>query len=145
MRVKIQKRSRRSTSTLARRFTFPDSKQILHTLAKLKVIIAIEGHRQIPNHEPDKISPHYSYVFKIHFNITLPSTPTSYEESLSFYFSHQNLLCTALPLHVTKVNQSHFRLRFPDYMTTAQDGGKVVSPTHRPSLPPGNAPGTHFC
>jgi len=26
--------------------------------------------------------------------------------------------------------------RFPDYMTTAQDGGKVVSPTHRPPLPP---------
>ena len=30
-------------------------------------------------------------------------------------------------------------------MTTAQDGGKVVSPTHRPPLPPGNTPGTHFC
>ena len=30
-------------------------------------------------------------------------------------------------------------------MTAAQDGGKVVSPTHRPPLPPGNAPGTHFC
>ena len=30
-------------------------------------------------------------------------------------------------------------------MTTAQDGGKVVSPTHRPPLPPGNASGTHFC
>jgi hypothetical protein len=37
------------------------------------------------------------------------------------------------------------KLRFPDYMTTAQDGGKVVSLTHRPPLPPGNAPGTHFC
>ena len=36
-------------------------------------------------------------------------------------------------------------LRFPDYMTTAQDGGKVVSLTHRPPLSPGNAPGTHFC
>ena len=33
-------------------------------------------------------------------------------------------------------------LSFPDYMTTAQDGGKVVSLTHRPPLPPGNAPGT---
>ena len=30
-------------------------------------------------------------------------------------------------------------------MTTAQDGSKVVSLTHRPSLPPRNAPGTHFC
>ena len=37
------------------------------------------------------------------------------------------------------------KLRFPDYMTTAQDGGKVVGPTHRPPLPPGNTPGTHFC
>ena len=27
-------------------------------------------------------------------------------------------------------------------MTTAQDGGKVVSLTHRPSLPPENAPVT---
>jgi hypothetical protein len=30
-------------------------------------------------------------------------------------------------------------------MTMAQDGGRVVSLTHRPPLPPGNAPGTHFC
>jgi hypothetical protein len=26
------------------------------------------------------------------------------------------------------------KLRFPDFMTTAQDGGKVVSFTHRPPL-----------
>jgi len=37
------------------------------------------------------------------------------------------------------------KLRFPDFMTAAQNGGKVVSLTHRPSLPPGNAPGTHSC
>jgi len=30
-------------------------------------------------------------------------------------------------------------------MTTVQDGGKVVSLMHRPPLPPGNIPGTHFC
>ena len=36
------------------------------------------------------------------------------------------------------------KLRFPDFMTT-QDGGKVVSFMRRPPLPPGNAPGTHFC
>jgi len=35
--------------------------------------------------------------------------------------------------------------RFPDFMTVAQDGGKVASLTHRPPLPPGNTPGTHFC
>jgi hypothetical protein len=27
------------------------------------------------------------------------------------------------------------KLRFPDFMTTAQDGGKVVSLTHLPPLP----------
>jgi len=37
------------------------------------------------------------------------------------------------------------KLRFPDFMTTGQDGGKVVSPTHRPPLPTGNTPRTHFC
>jgi hypothetical protein len=37
------------------------------------------------------------------------------------------------------------KLRFPDFMTMAQDGGKVVSLTHWPPLPPGNTPGTHFC
>ena len=37
------------------------------------------------------------------------------------------------------------KLRFSDFMTTAQYGGKVVSLTHRPPLRPGNAPGTHFC
>jgi len=37
------------------------------------------------------------------------------------------------------------KLKFPDFMTTAQEGGKVVRPTHRLHLPPGNSPGTHFC
>ena len=35
--------------------------------------------------------------------------------------------------------------RFPDFVTMEEDGGKVVSPTYRSPLPPGNAPGTHFC
>ena len=35
--------------------------------------------------------------------------------------------------------------RFPDFVTMTQDGGKVVSLTHRPPLPPGNTPDTHFC
>ena len=37
------------------------------------------------------------------------------------------------------------KLRFPDFVTTAQDDGKVVNLTHRPPLPPGNTAGTHFC
>ena len=37
------------------------------------------------------------------------------------------------------------KLTFLDFMTTAQDCGKVVSLTHRPPFPLGNVPGTHFC
>ena len=37
------------------------------------------------------------------------------------------------------------KLRFSDFMTTAQDGGKVVSRMHQPPLSPGNTLGTHFC
>jgi hypothetical protein len=54
-----------------------------------------------------------------------------------------------------KVKQSRYRpgmaqggsrkLRFPDYMKTAQDGSKVVGLTYRPPLTPRNTPGTHFC
>jgi hypothetical protein len=53
-----------------------------------------------------------------------------------------------------KVKQCHYRpgqaqrvlrkLRFPDFMTMAQDGGKVVSFMHQPPLSPGNAPDTHI-
>jgi len=51
----------------------------------------------------------------------------------------------AVPLQAWSGPEGSRKLRFPDFMTTAQDGGKVVSLTHRPALPPGNAPGTHFC
>jgi hypothetical protein len=37
------------------------------------------------------------------------------------------------------------KLRFPDFMTMAQDGGKVVSLMHQLPLTPENTPGTHFC
>jgi len=51
----------------------------------------------------------------------------------------------AVPLQAWSGPQGSRKLRFPDFMTTAQDGGKVVSLTHRPPLSPGNTPGTHFC
>jgi len=49
----------------------------------------------------------------------------------------------AVPLQARRGPEGSRKLRFPDFMTTAMGGGKVV--THRPPLPPGNTPGTHFC
>ena len=51
----------------------------------------------------------------------------------------------AVPLRARSGPEDSRKLRFPDFMTTAQEGGKVVGLTHRPPLPPGNTPGTHLC
>ena len=50
----------------------------------------------------------------------------------------------AVPLQAWSGPEGSRKLRFPDFMTTAQDGGKVVILMHRPPLPPGNIPGAHF-
>jgi hypothetical protein len=51
----------------------------------------------------------------------------------------------AVPLHAWGGPEGSRKLRFPDFKTMAQDGGKVVSLTHRPHLPPENTRGTHLC
>jgi hypothetical protein len=51
----------------------------------------------------------------------------------------------AVPLQAWSGPEGSRTLTFQDFLTTAQDGGKVVSLTHRSPLPPGNTPGTHFC
>ena len=95
------------------------------------------------------------------FNIIIFSTFWSSKSICGFRY--QNFVCTFLPcmlrdenmkvlkksksvpLQARKDPEGSRKLRFPDFITTAQDGGKVVSLTHRPPLPPGNTPGTHFC
>jgi len=51
----------------------------------------------------------------------------------------------AVPLQAWSGLEGSRKLRFPDFMTMAHDGGKVVSLMHRPPLPLGNTPGTHLC
>jgi hypothetical protein len=42
----------------------------------------------------------------------------------------------AVPLKAWTGPEGSRKLRFPDFVTTAQDGGKVISLTHRPPSPP---------
>jgi len=40
----------------------------------------------------------------------------------------------AVPLQAWSGPEGSRKLRFPDFMTTSQDGGKVVNLTHRPAM-----------
>jgi len=51
----------------------------------------------------------------------------------------------AIPLHAWTGPEGSRKLRLPDFKQSAHESGKVVSPTHRPPLPPWSVPGTHFC
>ena len=42
----------------------------------------------------------------------------------------------SIPLQAWTGPEGPRKLRFPDFVTTAQDGGKVVSLTHRPLFTP---------
>ena len=72
------------------------------------------------------------------------------EFELELERAHQGLriACSngkAVSLQAWSCPEGSRKLRFPDFITTAQDDGKVFSRTHRLLLPPGNVPGTHFC
>jgi hypothetical protein len=45
-------------------------------------------------------------------------------------------LVKAIPLQAWTDLEGYRRLRLPDFNKSAQEGGKVVSPTHRPPLLP---------
>ena len=50
-----------------------------------------------------------------------------------------------VPLHAWSGPEGSRKLRFLDFMTTAQEGCKVEGLTHQAHLPPGKPTGTHFC
>ena len=79
----------------------------------------------------------FDYMFRPF--LIRPSSGRRYfvEETVKFIQS--------VPLQAWSGPEGSRKLRFPDFMTTAKEGGKVVILTHRPHLPPGNSPGTHFC
>ena len=54
-------------------------------------------------------------------------------------------MCKSVPLHAWSGPEGSRKSRFPDFMTTAQDGGRLSALRNDHFYPPGNTPGTHFC
>jgi len=78
-------------------------------------------------------------------NKKLPHTSRNYYADTKKGYTEVKGKGKAVPFQALTGPEGSRKLRFPDFMTTAQDGGKVVSLTHRQPLPQGNTPGTHFC
>ena len=78
----------------------------------------------------------------------LQKRPCTYSVGIELDFNYCLEECKkgkAVPLQAWSGPKGYRKLRFPDFMATAQDGGKFVTLTHRSHLPPGNTPGTHSC
>ena len=77
-------------------------------------------------------------MFRSHGKIPSAMVPrkSSHSHTLLFYTLSLFKKGKAVRLQAWSGPEGSTKLRFPDFMTTAQDDGKVVSPTHRPPLPP---------
>jgi hypothetical protein len=84
-------------------------------------------------------------------NQAFPSKPCTSNEKARYCYTFYNENHTyapakgkAVPLETWRGSEGFRKLRFTDFMTTAQDGGKVVSLTQRPPLPPGYTQDIHW-
>ena len=72
--------------------------------------------------------------------VHITSSPLHYLKTKSASYAKTSELSTKLkgksaPLQAWSGPEGYRKLRFPDYVTMAQDDGKVVSLTHWPLLP----------
>jgi hypothetical protein len=94
----------------------------------------------------------HKYIYRVNLLSTQPkfsqteNHPEKHEAyrtgAIQKHYKHSK---KAVPLQACSDPEGSRKLRFPDFMTMAQVGGKVVSLTHQLPLPSGNTPGTHFC
>jgi hypothetical protein len=61
---------------------------------------------------------------------------TSNELGDTGFYKKKKKINKSFPLQTWTGPEGSRKLRFPDFLTTAQDGGKVVSLTHRPLFTP---------
>jgi len=71
---------------------------------------------------------------KISLSLSLSLSPPPPPPKLIIY--KERVIGKSVPLQAWSGPECSRKLRFPDFMTTAQDVGKVVSLTHRPPLHP---------
>jgi hypothetical protein len=82
---------------------------------------------------------------------TVASASAGTVQAIKAWLIHSHQVCwdrikgKAVPLEAWSGPDDSRKLMFIDFLATAQDGGKVVSLTHRPLLPPEYTTGTHFC
>jgi hypothetical protein len=79
-------------------------------------------------------------------NVTLNNAALQDTGKLSFFalYWKGKGKAKAIPLQALAGPEGSRRLRLPDFKKSTHEGDKIVSPTHRPPLPPRNIPGTYF-
>ena len=116
---------------------------LLHHLLHVTSIVVSTSHHKIKGLLKNYRSGNLTYWTGFVHRLSLSDNVEEYTESIFCW--PVKITTKAVPLQAWSGPEGSKKLRFPECMTTAQDGGKVVSPTHRPPLRPGNTPGTHFC
>jgi len=133
--------------------------QVLDWMSKVSGNVSWQGQRflSFPKHsETMGLTQRHSQLITRNFGRELKRPGLQADNSPLSSAQANNACCwTSAPDYIyKKVNspvtsprcpEGSRKLRYPDYMTITQDGGKVVSLTHRPFLPPGNTLGAHFC